>query len=154
MPNLPYVALHPQPVGSRRQAGAAVYVHVGPNNGENEWEQLWGQRRARTRVVIACIPFFATHIRLGDEVEIDNNRIFQRVLRHSRQSTFRVWFDAAAEQQKLASRLTALNVKWETCADGFLALSVREGADARALTRLLQTAAKGGALHYTAHRRW
>src|SRR4051812_39331664 len=86
-----YEAVHQSPVW-RERANFIFAAHLGTRDGENEWEQLWGQRTAERRFIVCCIPFFANDISLGDEIETDDDFVFQQVVERSDQTTFRVWF--------------------------------------------------------------
>ena len=60
------------------------------------WEQLWSRQLADNRFEICCIPFFASDLALGDEVETatedGETYIIQRVVKPSGHWTFRTWF--------------------------------------------------------------
>lgn len=85
-----YEATHSTPVW-RDRSNFFFAAYLGAKDGRNEWEQLWGQKVAPQRFVLCCIPFFVQDVALGDEIETDADFVLQRVVRKSRQVTFRVW---------------------------------------------------------------
>jgi hypothetical protein len=54
------------------------------------------------RFTLCCIPFFARGLSLGDEIETDENFIFQRVLDSVGHITFRVWIWTTDERERRA----------------------------------------------------
>ncbi len=143
-----HVAVHAEPIW-RERANYVFAAHQGTKEGKNEWEQLWGREVAPQRCVVCCIPFFVRDIALGDEVEIDSNFVFQRVVRPSGQVTFRVWFGGqdATSRRDLIREIEAMKPLMEWSSENLLALSVPE-AEAQRFADHLQLREDGGLLQY------
>lgn len=132
-----HVEVHLEPIW-RDRANLVFAAHQGTKDGKNEWEQLWGQEITPTRCLVCCIPFFIRDVALGDEVEIDCNFVFQRVVRQSGQVTFRVWFGEgdASNRQALVREIEAMGPLMEWSSENLLALSVSEN-DAQSIADYL-----------------
>jgi hypothetical protein len=143
-----HVAIHSEPIW-RDRANFVFAAQQGTKDGKNEWEQLWGQEVAPQRYVVCCIPFFVHDIALGDEVEIDANFVFQRVVRPSDQVTFRLWFGSqnAITRQNLVREIEAITLLMEWSSENLLAVSVPE-AKARHFADYLQLRENEGVLQY------
>jgi hypothetical protein len=143
-----FEATHSSPVW-RDRANFVFAAHLGLKNGQNEWEQLWGEKIAPQRFVICCIPFFVRDVALGDEVETDADFVLQRVIRPSGQVTFRVWFGGHenATRQNLVREIEAMQISLEWSSVNLLALSVHEGESQR-LADYLQLRENEGVLQY------
>jgi hypothetical protein len=143
-----HVAVHPFPIW-RDRANFVFAAHQGMKDGKNEWEQLWGQEVAPRRYVVCCIPFFVYGVALGDEIEIDTDFVFQRVLRFSGQVTFRVWFGKqdATKRQDLVREIEAMKPLMEWSSENLLALSVPE-VEAQRMAGYLQLRENEGILQY------
>lgn len=143
-----HVAVHSSPIW-RDRANVIFAAHQGTRGGKNEWEQLWGQRVAPERCIVCCIPFFVYDVALGDEVEIDVDLVFLRVVRSSGQVTFRVWFGSQKQRtrQRLVHEIEAMKPLTEWSSENLLALSVTE-AQAQALADYLQAREREGLLQY------
>lgn len=143
-----YEAVHQSPIW-RDRANFVFAAHLGTKDGKNEWEQLWGQKKGPQRFVLCCIPFFVQDIALGDEVETDADFVLQRVIRHSGQVTFRVWFVAqdAAIRDKLIREIETMRPLMEWSSENLLALSAPE-AEALRLADHLHSREQQGLLQY------
>lgn len=143
-----YEAIHSSPAW-RDRANFVFAAHLGTKDGKNEWEQLWGQKTAPQRFVLCCIPFFVQDIALGDEVETDADFVLQRVVRHSGQVTFRVWFgeQEPATRHGLVREMEAMKVLMEWSSANLLALSAPE-AEAQRLADYLHARENEGLLQY------
>lgn len=149
-----YEAVHEAPIW-RDRADFIFAAYLGVKDGNSEWEQLWGQKTARYRFTLCCIPFFAQGIALGDEVETDVDFVFQRVIQHGGQSTFRVWFGAhdKAIRDALVPEIETMNPLMEWSSENLLALSVSDGTEAQRMADYLQAREEQGLLQYEAVRR-
>jgi Domain of unknown function (DUF4265) len=143
-----YEAVHKSPIW-RDRANFVFAVHIGVKSGENEWEQLWGQKTAPQRFILCCIPFFACDIALGDEVETDADFVLQRVVQRSGQMTFRVWLVAqnSITREELIREIEAMTPLVEWSSENLLALSVPE-AQAQQLANSLHAWEQKGVLQY------
>jgi hypothetical protein len=143
-----YEAVHQLPIW-RDRANFVFAAHLGTKDGKNEWEQLWGQKTAPQRFILCCIPFFAQGIALGDEVETNADFVLQRVVQHSGQITFRVWFGEqdSATRQESAREIEAMKPLMEWSSENLLALSVPE-AEAQRLADYLYSREQQGLLQY------
>lgn len=143
-----YEATHSSPIW-RDRANFVFAAHLGVKNGQNEWEQLWGERVASLRFVLCCIPFFVRDVALGDEVEIDTDFVLQRVVRRSGQVTFRVWFSEQGNPRRhsIVREIEAMKLYLEWSSANLLALSVFDG-EAKQLADYLQLLENEGELQY------
>jgi hypothetical protein len=143
-----YEATHRLPIW-RDRANFVFASHLGTKDEKNEWEQLWGQRIASNRFILCCIPFFVYDLALGDEIEVDADFIFQRVVRRAGQVTFRVWFGGqdSGKKQELVEEMKAISSLMEWSSENLLALSVPE-AEAQLLADYLQSREQQKLLQY------
>lgn len=120
-----YMAVHLTPIW-RERANLVFAAHHGTKDGKNEWEQLWGAEITPTRCLVCCIPFFVHDVSLGDEVEIDEKFVLQRVIQRSGQVTFRVWFgDGWVNNREIILReVEDMKILMEFYSENLLALSV------------------------------
>ena len=148
-----YEAVHQSPIW-RDRANFVFAAHIGTKDGKNEWEQLWGKKTAPQRFILCCIPFFAHDVALGDEVEIDDDFVLKKVIRHSGQTTFRVWFgdQNSGTRQKLVREIEEIKPLMEWSSENLLALSTSE-AGAQELADYLQARENEGLLQYETGRR-
>lgn len=146
------MAVHSAPVW-RERANFVFAAHQGTRDGKNEWEQLWGQAVAPQRCVVCCIPFFVHDVSLGDEVEIDSDFVFVRVMRSSGQVTFRVWFGAQDEATRhtISKEIEQMNLLMEWSSGNLLAVSAQK-PDAQRVADYLQLRENEGLLQYEAGR--
>ena len=145
-----YEAVHPEPVW-RDRANFIFAAHLGTKDGKSEWEQLWGQKTAtKQRFVLCCIPFFAHNIALGDEIETDGDFVFQRVVQHAGQTTFRVWFgeQGMTMREALVREMEAMKPLMEWSSENLLALSAADGLEAQKVADYLQAREEQGLLQY------
>ena len=73
-----------------------------------QWEQLWVQQLPNDRYKICCIPFFTYGLALGDEVEIDETHVVQRVVTNSGYRIFRVWLYDIEIRENLLTTVSKL----------------------------------------------
>jgi hypothetical protein len=144
-----YEAVHQEPVW-RDRANFVFAAHIGTKDGNNEWEQLWGEKTAPHRFILCCIPFFTNDVALGDEVETDADFVLKRVIHHAGQVTFRVWFGAqdTATRTALVREIEALKPLMEWSSENLLALSTSDGGEAQKTADYLQAREEQGVLHY------
>lgn len=143
-----HVAVHSFPIW-RDRANFVFAAYQGTKDGKNQWEQLWGHEVGPQRCVVCCIPFFLHNVALGDEVEIDANFVFQRVVQPSGQVTFRVWFEGQgiSKRQDLVHEIEAMKPLMEWSSHNLLALSLTE-AEAQQMADYLQLRENEGLLQY------
>lgn len=148
-----YEAVHQLPVW-RDRADFVFAAHIGTKDGKNEWEQLWGKKTAPQRFILCCIPFFIYDIALGDEVETDEDFVLRRVLQHSGQVTFRVWFGSqdAITRQELVREIEAMKPSMEWSSENLLALSTFGEIEAQKLADYLRSCEEKGLLQYESGR--
>jgi len=113
-----YEAVHEAPVW-RDRADFIIAAHLGEEDGRNEWEQLWAHKISDDRFLLCCIPFFASDLALGDEVETDAAYVIKRVVVPSGHYTFRVWFGESDEpniRDEVADfvRQSACEIEWSS----------------------------------------
>lgn len=145
-----YEATHSNPIW-RDRSNFIFVAHLGVKEGKNEWEQLWGKKTdVPQRFILCCIPFFAKDISLGDEVETDKDFIFKRVIRHSGQTTFRIWFGGQSikTRKDLISAIKSMEHLMEWSSENLLAISVLNEAKALKLANYLKFNEEKGLLQY------
>jgi hypothetical protein len=130
-----------------------VFHAVLPDDPEGV-EQLVGRRVADNELELCCIPFFLYDVSLGDIVAIDNDDMFERVVRPSGRYTFRVWFgkesdpkDAPKDQiaAELELELGAL-LEWHGA--DLLAVDAEDGVAAQTIADYLQARENAGEITY------
>lgn len=121
----------------------------GRRTGRTNGSSSGGQKTAPQRFILCCIPFFAQDVALGDEVDIDADLVLQRVVQHSGQITFRVWFGEqdSVTRQGSVREIEAMSSLMEWSSENLLALSVRE-AEAQRLADYLHSREQQGLLQY------
>jgi hypothetical protein len=144
-----YEAAHDAPVW-RDRANFVFAAVIGQKDEKNEWEQLWGEKVGLNRFVLCCIPFFVKDLALGDEVETDDDFVFQRVIKESGQYTFRVWLGKLNKsiETELMNEINAFHPFIEFSSKRFLALSAPNFAKAQELADYLEARERGKFLKY------
>jgi hypothetical protein len=103
-----------------------VYADISrPEEGTKKWEQLSAKQKSQNIYEIACIPFFAYDINLGDEVETREHPenylpIIERVVNFSGHYTFRASFretnyPAAREETPIELVELGCSLEWFSC---------------------------------------
>ncbi|NWE20407.1 DUF4265 domain-containing protein [Pseudomonas sp. P7548] len=149
-----YEAVHQSPVW-RDRANFIFAAHLGTKDGNNEWEQLWGQKTAAHKFIVCCIPFFARNIALGDEVETDIDFVVQRVIQRGWQTTFRVWFASHDKmlREALMIEIESMSPLMEWSSGDLLALSLSDGVEAQRMANYLHACEEKDLLKYETGRR-
>jgi hypothetical protein len=145
-----YEAVHQNPIW-RDKADFIIAAYLGKKDGRNEWEQLWALRVGERRFFICCIPFFASDLALGDEVETDADHTVLRVVVPSGQETFRVWFGDSTcpgirEEVVRHMESQAVGVEWSS--ENLLALSASNEEQAQKVADYLHSRQVAGHLLY------
>jgi hypothetical protein len=147
-PSEEHIATHREPL--RRELSNFVFLAaLDAENGNREWEQLWGRVISPQRVEVCCIPFFVYDLNLGDVVDLDPNNILAGVITRSGQLTFRAWLESVSpeDRQKLLAEVDATGTFREWSSPNLIALSVHE-TRAHKLADLLEKWAARGPLVY------
>lgn len=144
-----YEAVHHQPIW-RERANFIFAAYLGVKNGNNEWEQLWGQATESDKFVICCIPFFVRDLALGDVVEIDSNSILKNVVKRSGQVTFRVWIMSSDSviRQEIKTKLDSMKLLMERSSENLVALSAPDNIEAQIASNYLRNCEELGLLQY------
>jgi len=119
-----YEARHNEPVWGQR-ANFVIAADISAKPDKPEWEQLWARLVGDNRFEICCIPFFVYNLSLGDEVEVDENHVFCRVVQDSGHYTFRAWFGESKdppERDQLVQWLRGKGCDYEWSSENLLAI--------------------------------
>lgn len=144
-----FKAIHLNPIW-RDKADFIFTTYLGCENGNNEWEQLWGRKIKDYTFIICCIPFFAESLSLGDEVETDTNFIVQKIIKKGLQITFRIWLKGHKDHiiAKLIDDLLKFNVFIEPYSKNLIAISASTGIQAQLVENFLQKKSNEIAIEY------
>ncbi len=107
---------------------------------------MWGAKTDSGTLILLCIPFSATDVSLGDEVEIDADFVLTNVLVGGGHSTFRVTFmnTSARVQERIIAQITTISPLIEHSSKHKIAISVPGSAASHAMTTLLKELMKDG----------
>ncbi|MDX2030388.1 MAG: DUF4265 domain-containing protein [Blastocatellia bacterium] len=142
--------VHQNPIW-RDKADFIIAAYLGKKDDRNEWEQLWALRVGEGRFLICCIPFFASDLALGDEVETDADHTVLRVVVPSGQETFRVWFgDSTCPgiREEVVRHMESQTVAVEWSSENLLALSASNEEQAQSVADYLHSRQVAGHLLY------
>ncbi len=135
-----YIA-HEDPVGRGAENYIAM-VDLEPFGFEKMCEQIWLSTRTGGGYEVACIPFRAYGLALGDVVELRDSRFVERVVERSGRRIFRVFF--MEPRPRIDSRLALRNALQsggflsEWSGDRHIAIDVPGSSDPSPLFRAVQ----------------
>ncbi|MEW2623330.1 DUF4265 domain-containing protein [Streptomyces sp. NPDC048106] len=142
--------VHEQPVG-RASTNYIARVDLAPFDLDGQVEQLWLKAVNDGSYEVACIPFSAYGIALGDVVVLNGDDYVSEVVGRSSHRTLRLLFTPdlpAAELQKAAaeikSEIIAADLLSEWNGARFIAVDVPPGAEPSSLFTVMEAAVNAG----------
>jgi hypothetical protein len=145
-----YVAIHENPVW-RDQADSILRIHLEKVDEQNHWEQLWAKKISDNLFSVCCIPFFAYHLALGDEVETDTHYTVTRIASISGHVTFRVWFADSLNtsiKDQVINQAEKIGCLFEWSSANLLALSAQNTHQSQAIIDYLESHQNNEDLQY------
>lgn len=146
-----WICVHLNPIWHDK-ANFIIRTYLEERGGRHRWEQLWTRQLDENRFLICCIPFFAYNLALGDEVGTDVHHTIIRVVKHSENSTFRVWFGNAVNPEEVKSEvlyeLRRFSIDYEWHSKNLLAVSVSAEDLAKAVSGFFLERQAEGKLQY------
>lgn len=145
-----YEARHNAPAWQDR-ANFVIAADIATSPEKREWEQLWVRMISDKRFEICCIPFFAHGLALGDEVEVDDDYVVQRVLVASGHITLRVWFGNSKDsvgRTRVMELIDHEKCEHEWSSLNLLAIDARTSKTAQDIVEVLTALQNEGAVEF------
>lgn len=118
----------------------------------DRWESLWGYEAEGDRYCIDNIPFYAKGVSSGDLVETkpqEGQLRFQRVVRPSGNSVFRLYVSDVADRQAARDSFRELGCESELHSNPkFIAVEIPSTVPVEPVEKLLEAGAKSGRWEY------
>jgi hypothetical protein len=142
------IAVHLSPVW-RSKADFLIHADLASAALPGKWEQLWVRRLDENRFELCCIPFFATGLALGDQVDTaevqGKQHVVHSVLAESGHTAARVAFlkldQFEAQAPRVIEEMRRVGCLFEWHSVGYLAIDI---ADRRAFQHMDQVLADYG----------
>jgi len=142
-------APHGNPVW-REQSDFIIHAAI-PDSESPRWEQLWVQRLDENEFRICCIPFFIYDLALGDVVSVRETTqfrfLFDRVLKPSGHTVFRVWLgDSSDDPKGLIHSIANVGGLVERYSDNLFGVDVYGAEQTREMANFLESLERAKAL--------